>query len=76
MIQKLSKHGDGLAPVIDPSILQQLGIDETTPLEVSVVGRTIVVSPTQDDERQKRFEAVMASANKRYAKTFRRLAEE
>jgi len=76
MIQELSKHGDGLALVIDPSILQQLGIDETTSLDVSIVGRTIVVSPTQDGERQKRFEAVMASANERYAKTFKRLAEE
>ena len=75
MIQNLSRHGDGLALVIDPSILAQLGIDETTPLEVSVVGRTIVVSPTQDDERRKRFEAAIADVNERYAKTFKRLAE-
>ncbi|QDU25074.1 hypothetical protein ETAA8_01350 [Anatilimnocola aggregata] len=35
MIKKLSKHGNSLALVIDRSILDLLGIDEQTALEVS-----------------------------------------
>ena len=61
--------------MIDLSILEELGIDETTPLEVSVVGRTIVIALTQGNERQKRFQTVIADANERYAKTFKRLAD-
>ncbi len=75
MIQKLSKHGDGLALVIDPSILQQLGIDETTPLEISTDGRALVVLPAQDEERRKRFDEALAEGNRRYEKTLKRLSE-
>ena len=75
MIKKLSKHGDDLALVIDRSILAQLGIDETTPLEISTDGRALVVSPAQDEERRKRFEEALAEGNRRYEKTLKRLSE-
>ena len=38
MIKKLSKHGNSLALVIDRSILDLLGIDEKTSLEISTDG--------------------------------------
>ncbi len=75
MIKKLSKHGNSLALVIDRSILELLGIDETTPLEISTDGRTLVVSPVRSDDDRQKFEQAMASVNERYAKTFKRLAE-
>ena len=34
MTKKLSKHGNSLALVIDRSILELLGIDDETPLEI------------------------------------------
>lgn len=76
MIKKLSKHGNSLALVIDRSILDLLKIDEDTPLEVSTDGQALVVSPIRDEQDRARFEAAMASINQRYAKTFKRLAEE
>jgi len=75
MIKKLSKHGNSLALVIDRPILDLLGIDENTPLEVSTDGQSLVVAPARDEEQQKRFEQAVASVNERYAKTFKRLAE-
>lgn len=36
MITKLLKHPDGYAIVIDKELLDAVGIDENTPLEVSV----------------------------------------
>jgi antitoxin component of MazEF toxin-antitoxin module len=75
MIKKLSKHGDDLVLILDPSILAQLQIDEETALEVTTDGRTLVVSPVQDEEYLRRFEQAMNSVNERYAKTFKRLAE-
>ena len=75
MIKKLSKHGNSLALVIDRPILELLGIDEDTPLEVSTDGQSLVVAPARNKEQQKRFEKAVASVNERYAKTFKRLAE-
>ena len=75
MIQKLSKHGDDLALVIDRSILEQLGIDESTPLEISTDGQVLVVSPAQDAEHRKKFEEALEEGNRRYEQTLRRLAE-
>jgi antitoxin component of MazEF toxin-antitoxin module len=75
MIKKLSKHGDGLALVFDPSLLAELQIDGDTALEVTTSGRTLVISPVHDAEYQQRFERAMKSVNERYAKTFKRLAE-
>jgi antitoxin component of MazEF toxin-antitoxin module len=75
MIKNLCKHGDDLALVIDRSTLEQLGIDETTPLEISTEGKTLIVSPAQDDERRRKFEEALANVNERYAETLKRLAE-
>ena len=39
LTKKLSKHGNSLALVIDRSILDLLGIDERTTLDISTDGR-------------------------------------
>jgi antitoxin MazE len=75
MIKKLSKHGNSLALVIDRPILELLKIDEETALSISTDGQNLVVSPIQDEKRQKRLAAALARGHKRYEKTFRRLAE-
>lgn len=75
MIKKLSKHGNSLALVIDRSILDLLGIDEQTPLEISTDGKSLVVAPVQDARRRKRFEQALASVNRRYGKALKKLAE-
>ena len=75
MIKKLSKHGNSLALVIDRSILELLGIDEKTALELSTDGEAIVVAPVRDKKRKKRFEEALASTNKRYGRALKRLAE-
>jgi antitoxin component of MazEF toxin-antitoxin module len=77
MIQNLFKHGNDLAVVIDSSILSSLGIDESTPLAVTVTGREIKLSPIESTGLSpERFEELHDSINQRYAKTFKRLAEE
>jgi antitoxin component of MazEF toxin-antitoxin module len=75
MIKKLSKHGNSLALVIDRSILELLGIDEKTALELSTDGESLVVAPLRDKKRRKKFEDALASSNERYAKALKRLAE-
>ena len=75
MITKLSRHGDGLALVIDQPMLDMLRIDADTALEISANGESLVVVPVRDAERVKRFEEALASTNARYEKTLKRLAE-
>lgn len=75
MIKKLDRHGDELALVIDREILDQLQIDENTALEVSRVGKTLVITPFRDEQRRRRFEQALESTNQRYANALRRLAE-
>ncbi|MEX2560801.1 MAG: hypothetical protein WD403_12845 [Pirellulales bacterium] len=75
MIKKLSKHGNSLALVIDRPILDLLGIDENTSLEVSTDGEALVIAPLRDRKRRKRFEQALAASNERYAKALKRLAE-
>lgn len=75
MIKKLSKHGNSLALVIDRSILELLGIDERTSLDVSTDGRALVIVPSRSGKRRKRFDQALAACNEQYAKTLKRLAE-
>ncbi len=75
MIKKLSKHGNSLALVIDRSILELLGIDEKTSLELSTDGESLVVAPLRDKKRKKKFDNALAASNERFGKALRRLAE-
>jgi len=75
MVKKLSKHGNSLALVIDRSILDLLGINEKTSLELSTDGEALIVAPVRDKKRKKRFEEALAASNERYGKSLKRLAE-
>ena len=75
LTKKLSKHGNSLALVIDRSVLELLGIDEKTALEISTDGRALVVSPARAKRRVKRFNDALAACNEQYGKALKRLAE-
>jgi antitoxin component of MazEF toxin-antitoxin module len=75
MTKKLSKHGNSLALVIDRSILELLGINEETDLDISTDGRALVIVPANDKRRRKRFQEALQACNQQYGKTLKRLAE-
>jgi antitoxin MazE len=75
MIKKLSKHGNSLALVIDRSILELLDIDDRTPLDISTDGNSLVVSPSRDTKRRKKFNDALEACNRQYGKVLKRLAE-
>jgi antitoxin component of MazEF toxin-antitoxin module len=75
MVKKLSKHGNSLALVIERPVLDLLGIDENTSLEISTDGESLVVAPVRDAKRRKRFERALAASNERYGRALKRLAE-
>jgi antitoxin MazE len=75
MTKKLSKHGNSLALVIDRPILDLLGIDEQTTLDISTDGRALVIVPVQGKRRRKQFQDALTACNERYGKALKRLAE-
>jgi len=75
VITRLSKLGKDLGVVIDQSLLDRLGIDEDTRLDVSTDGDVIIVAPVRDEHRRRQFEQALASTNRRYGRTLKRLAE-
>ena len=78
MIKTLTKHGNSYALVIDKPILDLLNIRPDTPLEIVTDGKSLVVSPTQEEDkdvRDEKFQEILERINRRYAKVFQRLAQ-
>ena len=75
MVRHLTKHGDGLALVIDRGVLELLDIEENTPLSITTDGKCLVISPVRDPERQGRFRAALDEGNRKYGKMLKRLAD-
>jgi antitoxin component of MazEF toxin-antitoxin module len=75
MIKKLSKHGNSLALVIDRPVLDLLKIDADTPLDISTDGQVLVISPMRDEKHQKKFEKALETANRKYGRALRNLAD-
>ena len=75
MRKKLTRTGNSLALVLDKRLLDRVGIDAETPLDVSTNGQVIVVSPVRDRRRMAKLKRVVADAHARYGGVFRRLAE-
>jgi antitoxin component of MazEF toxin-antitoxin module len=75
MIKKLTKHGNSYALVIDRPILDLLGLDAETPLEVSTDGQRLFVERARAAERREKFKGAVAEANEEYGRMLKRLAE-
>ncbi len=76
VLKKLIKHGNSYALVIERPILNLLGIDSDTLLEISTPdGTSIVITPVKTKTQQKRFSASLKKINKKYGGALNRLAE-
>jgi antitoxin component of MazEF toxin-antitoxin module len=75
MRKRLTRSGNSLALVIDKSLLEALGIDGDTELELSTDGDVLVVTPVREGRRSKKTAELVAEAHEQYGGVFRRLAE-
>jgi len=75
MIKKMVTHGNSAALIIDKPILQLLKIDETTPLELTTDGRNLIISPIDNEKRERKFKSALDRVNKKHGKTLQKLAE-
>ncbi len=75
MLKTLTRHGNSYALVIDKPIMELLKIDPETPLEITTDGHSLTVTPAQDTDKTNKLVKARQIMNRKYAKTFRRLAK-
>ncbi len=74
MIKKLQKHGNSAALIIEKPVMQALGITEETPLQVTVSGNALVVTPANVGVGSERMKTIIRDLRKRYGPMLKRLA--
>jgi antitoxin component of MazEF toxin-antitoxin module len=75
MTKKLTKHGNSYALVIDRPILELVGINQDTELDISTDGQVLIVSPVRDAEHRSKVEAALEKVDRKYSRALKRLAQ-
>jgi antitoxin MazE len=75
MIKHLTTHGNSLALVIEKGVLELLGINKKTPLDISTDGSRLIISPAKDAKRRKMIDEALVKVSDRHEKTLKKLAE-
>lgn len=63
MIKNFVKHGEDLALVLEPSVLESHQISSRTPLDISFHGDVMVVAPVRDPARVALFQEALERVN-------------
>jgi len=75
MIKKLSKHGNSQALPIDKATMEAMGIDMDTPLQITISGSSLIVTPAGVGVGRVRVTEAVADMRRRYGGMLKRLAE-
>lgn len=75
MIKTLTSHGNSAALVIDKAILELLGISMSTPLKIATDGKSLIVTPLPNVQREEKFRTALNKVNKNHEDTLRKLGK-
>jgi antitoxin component of MazEF toxin-antitoxin module len=75
MKKKLTRTGNSVALVLDKPLLEELGLDENSEVEISTNGDVLVMTPLRDGARRRKLNRILDELDEQYAGVFRRLAE-
>ena len=75
MVKTLQKHGNSQALVIEKALMEAMGIDGDTPLQVVVSGNSLIVTPVSVGVGKQEIEEALAKLRPRYGEMLQRLAE-
>jgi antitoxin component of MazEF toxin-antitoxin module len=75
MIKTLTKLGNSHALVIEKPLMEALGIDVDTPLQVTVSGSSLIVTPATVGLGREAVAESIRKLRPRYAKMLKKLAE-
>jgi antitoxin component of MazEF toxin-antitoxin module len=74
MTKRLIQHGNSAALVIEKPILQLLGIDFDSELEVVTDGKNLIISPLKSKEAESDLLASLSRVNRNHGQTLEKLA--
>ncbi|MBI5787982.1 MAG: AbrB/MazE/SpoVT family DNA-binding domain-containing protein [Candidatus Schekmanbacteria bacterium] len=74
MVKKLTSHGNSAALIIDKPILELLKINLDTLLEIATDGKSLIVSPVSDTNREQAVQKALSKMNARHGNTLKKLA--
>lgn len=75
MVKTLQKHGNSHALVIDKSLMEAVGIDADSPLQVTISGNSLIVTPVHVGLGRERTMKEIEELRPRYGEMLKRLAE-
>ena len=76
MKEKLTKHGNSFALIIDKPILKMLKITDKTNLELSIEDGKLVVKPIlKGDKKKKNLDEIANRIMDKYEEVFKKLAK-
>ena len=75
MVKTLQKHGNSHALVIDKALMEAMGIDSDSPLEVTVSGNSLILTPVHVGFGRDRIAKEIEELRPRYGEMLKRLAE-
>lgn len=75
MIKTLQKHGNSQALVIEKALLEALGINQDTPLQITIHGNSLVVTPAQVGVGPEAVAESIKKLRPRYRQMLKNLAE-
>ena len=74
MVKKLQKHGNSRALVIERPLMEALGIDDDTPLQVTVSGDSLIITPVHVGLGSDRVKGSISKMRRRYGPMLKRLS--
>lgn len=75
MKKRLTAIGNSLGIIIEKPILDLLGIDKETQLEISTNGKHLIIKPVREIDRAEKIKAATRRVVKNHDKTLRELAK-
>jgi antitoxin MazE len=75
MIKKLTRIGNSVGIVLDKPILEHLGLEEGSEVEVSTNGNVVLVTPLRPEARRRKLSKLLAEMDDQYGGVFERLAK-
>ena len=75
MVKTLQKHGNSQALVIEKPLMEALGIEPDSPLQITVSGNSLVVTPIHVGIGREKVGELIDQLRPRYGDMLRRLAE-
>jgi len=73
-LEKLDQQGDSYALVIEQAILDELGIDDDTLLEMQIEGARLIFTPVAPERRREMIQEITQEVIDRHCNALRRMA--